>query len=222
MIDADGWFKSISSGLIQIGFPAKQDQINKLIGYLNILEKWNQAYNLTRIPIDQRIDKIVLESATAGAIIRNYSSGNLWGDLGAGAGIPGMVLAILNPDRSIHLIDSRMKAIDFLYHVTTELKLANIQLIRERVENMDRSVEDKFDVLYARAVAPVMKVLALSQPVLKPGGYLVIPGGRLKPGKKVLLDLKKIMWHVVIDKIDIPMRQEKESCLVLLKEGESK
>ena len=121
-------------------------QINLLIQYIELLVKWNKAYNLTAVrdPNDMLI-KHIMDSLMVG----KYLKGQKFIDVGTGPGLPGIPLAILNPERNFVLLDSLGKRITFLRQVVFQLKLKNVQPELSRVEKY--RPEQLFDGVLSRA-----------------------------------------------------------------------
>lgn len=101
-------------------------------------------------------------------------------DIGSGAGLPGLVLAIARPLWACTLVDSRMKRAEFLSQVVTRLGLSNVSVVCMRAEEWVRrnpSLRDRFDLVTARAVAPIRTALELTLPLARVGGLVIIPLG---------------------------------------------
>ena len=124
-----------------------------MIDYVEMLNKWNKAYNLTAVrdPSEMLI-KHIMDSL----VVSPYLVGNTFIDVGTGPGLPGIPLAIINPDKQFDLVDSLGKRIRFLKQVQFELKLKNIQPIQSRIEEYN---EKKFDGVISRAFASLQDML---------------------------------------------------------------
>ena len=121
-------------------------QVNLLIQYVELLHKWNKAYNLTSVRDPQEmLVKHIMDSLMVGEVLE----GENFIDVGTGPGLPGIPLAILYPQRSFVLLDSLGKRITFLRQVVFQLKLTNAQPIKSRVE--DYQGETPFDGVLSRA-----------------------------------------------------------------------
>lgn len=122
------------------------EQIDLLIQYVELLIKWNKAYNLTAVrdPANMLV-KHIMDSLMVG----KYLKGQFFIDVGTGAGLPGIPLAILNPERNFVLLDSLGKRITFLRQVVFQLKLKNVQPKLSRVEKYQP--EQLFDGVLSRA-----------------------------------------------------------------------
>lgn len=121
-------------------------QIERLLAWLHLLERWNGTFNLTAIPVAQRIEQLVLMSA---AVIPHLRTGRVL-DVGSGAGVPGIPLAVLAPGNDYTLIDSNGKKTRFLEQCRLELELDNVRVVRARVEAFESA---PFDTVIARAFA---------------------------------------------------------------------
>jgi len=144
----------LRTGAHSLGVELNTAQCEQMLSYLELLSRWNQAMDLTAIDtIDEAIPWHLLDSL-AGA---PYIGGQRWLDVGSGAGLPGVPLAIAFPQRQLVLIDSRRKRSQFLTHVVSELGLTNVEVINQRVEAY--RPEAKFDTLLARAFAAIPELI---------------------------------------------------------------
>jgi len=123
---------SLQSGLAALELSLNEIQQNQLLAYLSLLEKWNQAYNLSGIrDVSQMVNYHLLDSLA----IASFIDGNIILDVGTGAGLPGIPLAISFPEKQFLLLDSNGKKTRFLFQVKTELGLDNVTIFHDRVEN---------------------------------------------------------------------------------------
>ena len=128
-------------------------QIDQLIYYVEMLNKWNKAYNLTAVrDPSEMLVKHIMDSL----VVSPYLVGNTFIDVGTGPGLPGIPLAIINPDKQFDLVDSLGKRIRFLKQVQFELKLQNIQPIQSRIEEYNQK---QFDGVISRAFASLQDML---------------------------------------------------------------
>jgi len=175
---------------------------------------------LTRIKPDNWVNEIVLASAKEGQVAKHYSSGNRWIDLGSGPGIPGLPLAILFPDSKIDLVDSRDKRATFLIHVTGLLKLQNTVVRHCRIEKIPvdhPGLNDFYDIIFARALAPFDKTVQLAFPLLKTDGHLIISGAGENIEMKIVLT-GKLKWMQVVDTLlNRSSKNEKPFCMIMKK-----
>ena len=145
--------KKLINLIDQTDLSITSQQIDLLIDYVEMLNKWNKAYNLTAVrdPSEMLI-KHIMDSL----VVSPYLVGNTFIDVGTGPGLPGIPLAIINPDKQFDLVDSLGKRIRFLKQVQFELKLKNIQPIQSRIEEYN---EKKFDGIISRAFASLQDML---------------------------------------------------------------
>jgi 16S rRNA (guanine527-N7)-methyltransferase len=164
----------LEAGLAQIDLDLAVDQVGRMLAYLSLLQRWNRAYNLTAVrdPL-QMVPRHLLDSLS----VHPYLFGKQVLDLGTGAGLPGIPLAIAAPERAFHLLDSSGKKTRFLRQVVSDLDLANVDVIQGRMESY--LPEEKFATIVSRAVAATPVLLAAGQRLLdRPARLLVMKGQR--------------------------------------------
>lgn len=136
----------LRQGIKQLGLEITQQQQQLLLGYLELLAKWNKAYNLTAVrDINEMVSRHLLDSLS----IVPYITGENWLDVGSGGGMPGIPLAILFANSDFTLLDSNGKKTRFLIQVAHELKLANVRVVNQRAESFH--VEQPFSGIVSRA-----------------------------------------------------------------------
>lgn len=164
--------------LLKLNIEISEIQLEKLEKYYEILERENKLYNLTSITEKESVFlKHFYDSLTIVKII-DLDKQSLC-DLGTGAGFPGMVLKIMFPNLKITLIDATLKKCKFLEKVIRELKLENINVINARVEEYAKIEREKYDIVTARAVAPLKHLLEYGIPLLKINGIFIAMKGNL-------------------------------------------
>ena len=145
--------KKLINLIDQTDLSITSQQIDMLIDYVEMLNKWNKAYNLTAVrDPSEMLTKHIMDSL----VVSPYLVGTTFIDVGTGPGLPGIPLAIINPDKQFDLVDSLGKRIRFLKQVQFELKLTNIQPIQSRIEEYN---EKKFDGVISRAFASLQDML---------------------------------------------------------------
>ena len=155
-------------------------KLEKLEKYYEILIKYNEVMNLTAITNhDDVYLKHFYDSLTISKIIDLNNESSLC-DLGSGAGFPGIVLKIFYPNLHITLIDSLNKRINFLNAVIKELNLKNIEAIHTRIEDYAINNKEKYDIVTARAVAPLNILLELGINLNKIGKYFIAMKGNIE------------------------------------------
>ncbi len=155
----------LERGLCALSIEATPQQIDLLIQYLALLEKWNKVYNLTAVrDPEEMLVKHLLDSL---AVMPHLKWDKLI-DVGTGAGLPGIPLAIMCPTKQVDLLDSNSKKTRFLIQAKVELNLVNTQVIYERVENYKPSV--LYDGVISRAFASMNDMLHWTTHLLKEDG----------------------------------------------------
>ena len=159
----------LNEGIAALGLDLSADQTEKLLDYLALLAKWNSVYNLTSVrdPM-QMLTLHVLDSLAA---VPAFAQAKNVLDVGAGGGLPGMVLAIARPDVKVSMIDTVHKKTAFLNQVKAELELTNVTVYTKRVEQLE--VKTKFDVITSRAFADLSDFVNWSGHLLDDGGQFI-------------------------------------------------
>ncbi len=149
--------------------------------YLNLLLKWNKVYNLTAI---RDLESMVVQHALDGLSIHGFVGlpDKRLIDVGTGGGVPGVLLAIVRPDLSVYLLDAVGKKARCVRQVKREMKLDNVTVIHDRVENYSPS--EKFDVVISRAFSEVNQFLSWTQHLgCEHARFLAMKGPRVEPLK---------------------------------------
>jgi 16S rRNA (guanine527-N7)-methyltransferase len=159
----------LKQGIKDLKLELNQEQVEKLLDYLALLNKWNSVYNLTSVRDPMQMATLhVLDSLAAVPAFKDAT--NVL-DVGAGGGLPGMVLAISRPDMKVSMIDTVHKKTAFLNQVKAELELGNVTVYTKRVEQLE--VKTKFDVITSRAFADLSDFVNWSGHVLAEGGQFI-------------------------------------------------
>ncbi|GAB4173933.1 MAG: hypothetical protein Kow0020_09290 [Wenzhouxiangellaceae bacterium] len=160
--------QGLEQGLEALGQRLGGGQREQLIDYLELLSAWNRSYNLTAvIEPEAMIDRHLVDSLS----IRDHLTGHRIMDVGSGAGLPGVVLAVAEPDRQFTLVDSNGKKVRFLRHVGRALGLANVDVLKERIEAL--SFDPLPDEIVCRALAPLPRLVDWLAPALQRGSRLL-------------------------------------------------
>ena len=161
--------KRIFDRLTEAGISVSEEQAGKLASFLELMLRWNEVHNLTSVTdLDEMIDRHLVESLACAP----YLQGDRVADVGSGAGLPGIPLAIARPEIQFTLIESRGKRVRFLEHIRGALELSNVVVEHARAE--DLSPEQPFVTVLARAVAAPSELIALTQQLRAEEGILLI------------------------------------------------
>lgn len=169
----------LEDGLAELGLdlPARVQQ--KLLAFVALLKKWNRTYNLTAIRDEgEMITQHILDSLSLLPALPESSlvGGRRWADIGSGAGLPGIPLALARPDLDMTLVETVEKKSAFQRQAKIELGLENLVVIGGRVENLPGG---QFDAVVSRAFAELAEFVRLA-------GHLLVPGGRVYAMKGAL------------------------------------
>ena len=157
--------EQLVAGINQLELSINDSQLDLLLAYHQLLVKWNKAYNLTAIRDPEKmIGRHLLDSLS----IAKYISGDRFIDVGSGAGLPGIILAIAYPEKSFDLLDSNGKKTRFLFQVKTELGLENVTVHHCRVESIDPV--ERYDGVLSRAFATLADMINGSDQLLTENG----------------------------------------------------
>lgn len=165
--------QQLQAGLDELGLVLTDAQIASLHAYIELLVRWNKVYNLTAIKDPQQIVPLHLLDSLA---VAPYLHGDSCLDVGSGAGLPGIPLAIVQPERQFTLLDTVGKKTRFMQQAAIQLKLPNVSVIQARVESW--SPESPFDAIISRAFASICDFVELTARHLQPQGRLYAMKGR--------------------------------------------
>ncbi|MGB5325095.1 MAG: 16S rRNA (guanine(527)-N(7))-methyltransferase RsmG [Pseudomonadales bacterium] len=168
----------LAQGLEKLPLKITNNDSERLLHYIELLAHWNRKHNLTAVrDVQEMVPLHLLDSL---AILPFLPPGRLL-DLGSGAGLPGIPLAIAQPGREIVLLDASFKRVVFLREVIRKLALPNVQALHARAEQASLPA---FDVITTRGFASLCKTIEQSEHLLSPKGFWVAMKGRY-PGKEL-------------------------------------
>lgn len=172
-LNMDALGQQLHAGAKKLGIELTEAQLEALLAYLQLLIKWNKAYNLTAIRQPERMVGLhLLDSLAVHPYVQEAT--NLI-DVGTGAGLPGVVLAIMNPDKQFTLLDSNGKKTRFLVQAKIDLKLDNLTVVNSRVEAYQPDV--LFDMIISRAFASLADMTGWCKHLLANDGcFLAMKG----------------------------------------------
>jgi 16S rRNA (guanine527-N7)-methyltransferase len=179
----------LNRGLIALGLTLKRDIQQDLLDYIALIDKWNRVHNLTAI---REPEKMVSHHLLDSLAVAPHLQAKRLLDVGSGAGLPGIPLALAYPEMRVTLLDSNHKKAAFLNQVVMELKLKNAEVCAERVESWQ--TKDRFDVIISRAFSDIGEFVRVTRHLLAPGGVFAAMKGlhpyeeieKLPPDCKVL------------------------------------
>jgi len=165
-------FELLHQGLVELNdVPDKGTEI-QLIRYIELIAQWNRVFNLTAIrDLDAMVVRHLLDSLT----IKPFIKGKTVLDVGTGAGLPGIPLAIMMPDKQFVLLDSNQKKTRFLQQTVYQLRLKNVRVVHQRVE--EYKVDQLFDTVVSRAFSTLREYLQLSKHLVRAGGQILAMKG---------------------------------------------
>ena len=183
--------KMVASKLQSSHFKLSKEMQEQITTYLLLLTKWNKAYNLTSVrDPKEMITRHILDSLA----ITPYIEGDFILDVGSGAGLPGIPLAITQPERKFFLLDSNGKKTRFLTHVISTLKLTNVSVLQARVENF--VTQHCFTTIVARAFSSLNEFLQKTQHLCCDNGFFLAMKGNFP-----IAELAEVSDQFMIEKI---------------------
>lgn len=183
-------------------------QLQQCIAYVQLLDKWNSAYNLTSVrnPQDMLI-KHVMDSL----VVAPFLTGERFIDVGTGPGLPGVLLAIYYPDKHFTLLDSLGKRIRFLNQVKLQLKLTNIHPLQSRVE--DHQPDQGYDGVISRAFASINDMLSWCKHLPTVNGcFFAMKGAAVQEEIAALPDFVKV---AAVQPLVVPQLQAQRHLVIL-------
>ena len=208
---------ALQYGAATLGLALTPEQLGRLLDYLDLLQKWGKVYNLTalRQPADMLTHHLLDSLAVVLPLKRQLAGSSLANrarllDVGSGAGLPGVVLAVCCPDIDVSCVDTVAKKAAFIQQVALSLQLSNLRGIHARVENLPHT----YDVVASRAFASLGDFTQLSAKSLAPGGIWLAMKGKLPDAEMAVLPVSVQVFHV--ESITVPGLNA-ERCLVWMR-----
>lgn len=185
----------LKSGIISLDLDNHEYLYTKLLIYIDLLIKWNKTYNLTSLI--KKEDIITTHLLDCLSVVKKIDGQRIL-DVGSGAGLPGLMIALARPTTHLCLIDKVAKKTSFMKQAALELELSNVEVIHGRVE--DLRVKNPFDTIVSRAFSEVEKFISLTQHLIsKQGAWLI-----MKSKKIMTEDHKKINKAFKVEPIIVP------------------
>lgn len=188
------WAEELSAGLAELALSCDAVTCQKLLDYLRLLYKWNRSFNLTSVPAENAVSLHLLDSLAAAPGLH----GDNIVDVGTGAGLPGIPLAVMFPRRNFTLLDSNQKKTRFLNQVVAQLGLGNVTVVHNRVQ--DYSPAHRFSCVISRAYSNLEDMLKTTRHLCDKEGIFLAMKGRdpqaelaeLEPGL-CLLECRRLL-----------------------------
>jgi len=189
---------ALRAGLAELHLSLSNAQVQGLLDYQNLIGKWNKVYNLTAVrdPAEMLTHHLLDSLAAVAPLQKHLQDRGLTNarvlDVGAGAGLPGVVLAICCPTLAVTCVDTVGKKAAFIKHVALALGLPNLIGLHARVE----TITQPFGVICSRAFASLADFTGWSQAALAPGGVWMALKGKHPAEELAMLPLNVAMFHV--------------------------
>lgn len=199
-----------------VGLEISDAQADRLLDYVDLLQRWNSTYNLTAVRdpaamwLQHVVDCMAAVPSVRAHLPRAARRGRIL-DVGSGGGLPGVVWAVLMPEADITCVDTVGKKVAFIRQASGSLGLANLQAVHARVESMPGPA---FDLITSRAFAALADFTRLTRHLLAPGGFWVALKGKPPLDELEALAQPVDLFHV--EQLRVP-GLDAERCLVWLK-----
>jgi len=189
--------EQLKTGLSSLDLDLDNEKFEQLVQYLQLLDKWNKAYNLSGIKEVQRMVAYHLLDSLA---IVPHIDGNIILDVGTGAGLPGIPLAICFPEKRFLLLDSNGKKTRFLFQVKMELGLDNVEVFHNRLETFQS--QEQIDIVLCRAYATLAKVVSQCGHLMKADCRLLAMKGQFP--EEEIVELPASFRFVKTNELNVP------------------
>jgi len=181
-----------------------------LLAYVELLNKWNKTYNLTAVrDPGEMITLHILDSLTA----LPYLKGSRILDVGTGAGLPGIPLALVRPDINFTLLDTNGKKTRFVEHAVRQLGLGNVTVVKSRIEEYRPDDESGFDTVISRAFTALDGFADACGRFLSDGGQLTAMKGRLQ--NEEISCVNEAQWSITSSQVVVPGLEAERHMIVL-------
>ena len=199
-----------------LGLALTDAEVEALLAYQGLIAKWNKVYNLTAVrDPEQMLTQHLVDCLAAVPPLRRALAGQgadapALLDVGAGAGLPGVVFAILHPQLQVHCVDTVAKKAAFVQQVAVELRLPNLRGLHARVESLGQG----YDIVSSRAFASLVDFTTWSRAALKPGAVWLAMKGKEPVEEIAALPPQVKVFHV--EHLQVPSLNA-ERCIVWMR-----
>ncbi len=214
MIDIASLRAPLVAAATTLHLELSEAQVDKLLAYLAMMEKWNKVYNLTSLRDPQAmLTHHLIDSLSLLPALRRHAAGQALRlmDVGSGGGLPGVVIAICNPEIDVSCVDAVLKKASFITQVAAELKLANLHGVHSRVEALKTPA---FDLITSRAFASLLDFTTLTRQHLKPGAIWLAMKGQHPTDEIAALPTDLDVFHV--EQLEVP-GLDAQRCLIWIR-----
>jgi 16S rRNA (guanine527-N7)-methyltransferase len=196
----------------ELGLELSPTQVDQLLAYLALLQKWNKVYNLTAVrdPAQMLSHHLVDSLSALPPLLRHGAPSRLM-DVGAGGGLPGVVIAICCPGTDVTCVDAVAKKATFIQQVAAELKLPNLHGVHSRVEQLST---EPFGVITSRAFASLLDFTTLTRQHLAPGAVWMAMKGQHPADEIAALPADVDVFHV--EQLTVP-GLDAQRCIVWMR-----
>ena len=197
----------------ELGIEMTEEQLIKLDKFYNLLIEWNEKINLTRITEEKEVYlKHFYDSLTIAKVV-DLSTKETLCDVGTGAGFPGIVLKIVYPNLKITLVDSLLKRVNYLNTIIKDLDLKDIKAIHSRGEDF----KEKFDIVTARAVANIEKLLGFTMHLVNDNGLFIAMKGNISEEitEPIVNKINRKYKIIAINRFILPIENSNRSLVVI-------
>lgn len=209
----------LETACASLGLTVSIDVRSRLLTYLSMIARWNQVYNLTAFQsADEMFTHHLLDCLAAIPSLDRWASGDQETlsvlDVGSGAGLPGIVLALVRPAWRVTCVDSVSKKATFIRQVKAELGVSNLQAVHGRVESPDTWEGRRFDLVISRAFASLADLIDMTRGILAEHGIWVAMKGALSGDERRNVPDDVEMFHV--EQLKVP-ELDARRCLAWLR-----
>lgn len=208
-------FAPLNDAAQTLGLNLGEAQLEQLLAYLGLIQKWNKVYNLTAVrdPEAMLVQHLVDSLSLLPALRRQLAGkpGQRLMDVGSGGGLPGVVVAICEPGLDVSCVDAVAKKASFIQQVAAELRLPNLHGIHSRVEALQ---VDPFDIITSRAFASLLDFTQLTRQHLKPDAIWLAMKGQHPDEEIAALPQDVEVFHV--EQLQVP-GLDAQRCLIWIK-----